>query len=836
MSDERVIKQYGKLSRRMEKRFAIRHPKVTGPRLTPGMLTSHQAIEGGVVAQTQNASIELRLIRPNLLAVRVRSDGTFPERHSYALDPEFDPMPPPINIEDVASGIQLDAGAMRVHLDRQTGQLTITLPNGQVASQDAAGGLAWNAAGVSWTRHLPVGERCHGLGERATGLNLRGRLFTLWNTDFIDYQRESDPLYFSIPFYLGVHHDYAIGVLWDNPGRGAVDLGKTTPDRMQFNAKSGDLNFYVIADETPQAVLKSYLELTGKPPLLPMWAFGYHQSRYTYMPSDRYRELATEFRQRQIPCDVLHFDIEYMDQYQIFTWDQQQFNDLPQLLQDLRRKGFKTVAIIDPAVKHAEGNEAFASGQAVDAFHRYPDGELFIAPVWAGESVFPDFTKPATREWWADHVAAFIQRSGFDGLWNDMNEPTLFMPKVIVGTVPDYITADWEGQGSTHHEGAHSVYGMQMARATRTGLERATPAARPFILTRAGYAGAQRYCGTWSGDNTSTWDHLRLSVSMTLQMGLSGMFFTGPDIGGFHGTSNAELYARWIQVGSMLPFCRTHTEKDTPDQEPWSYGPEVEAIARQYLGLRYQLLPYIYSSYTHSIEEGIPLVRPVFFADPQDQKLFEQDDTFMLGDALLVAPVMDAGVRSRDIYLPRGVWYDFWTGKALEGGQTIHVDVPIDRMPLFARAGKLIPMWPLMQYVGEKPVEEIRLRVYVGDGESAFYEDSGEGFGYQQGDYRWAYFTAKHTPEEQRFTLERRIAGDYEPTYTKVRLEIVGVREEPDEILVDDEAAAIWFFETPAIEILTESLQSVRLEGMFEPFEDDADSGAETLQSRSDLS
>jgi alpha-glucosidase len=813
----------------MDRQFGSKK-KPAAVSVMPGNVQSVEEIENGLRVRAEQASLQVRFLAANMVEVRVRPDHEFPAYHSYALDETFKPDMLPVSVQQDAQAIVAGVGDVVCAIWQENSQLQFTLGNGQKVSQNSGLGLVWRGEEISWTRQLPQEEWCYGFGLRApAGLSLRGRQLALWNTDFIYYKQDSDPLYLSIPFYLGVHPQYAIGILWDNPARGQVDLGATQPNSMTLSAETGELRFFIIAAEKAEDVLKRYLELTGKPAQLPLWAFGYHQSRYTYTPSERVRDIAREFRRRKIPCDTLHFDIEYMHGYRVFTFDPETFGDIQALFGELGEQGFKTVGILDPAVKVDEQYEAFQSGKDQGVFHTYPDGTLYRAPVWAGESAFPDFTNPQTRQWWADQVSRLV-KEGFDGLWNDMNEPTIFAPRPqVVDTLPDYLPANWEGQDGTHLGGAHNVYGMQMARATREGLTRAKPDKRPFVLTRAAYAGAQRYTGTWTGDNSSNWEHLRLTIPTVLNLGLSGMFYNGPDIGGFHDVGNPELYARWIQLGSVLPFCRTHTEKDTPDQEPWSYGTEVENIARHYLELRYQLLPYIYSTYVQSTATGVPPVRPTFLIDPSDMRLYEQSDAFMLGDILLFAPVLEEGATSREVYLPRGVWYDFWSRKLIDGARVVTVEAPLDQMPIFARAGKVLPMYPVMQYVGEKSVEELHLLAFAGSGETTIYEDAGEGFDYQQGDYRWSYFSNQYLPNGQ-FGVDWRRAGRYQPGYSKARLEIIGISGEPEAVTVDDQPAALWFFENGVVEILNAPFEKVRIIGKTRD-----DAAAETIVSRSPL-
>lgn len=813
--------RYAKIADKMAKQFA--KPPVTGSLKTPGIIQHVQQIPGGAIIHAANASISVIFYQPNLVEIRMRPDRQFPPVFSYALSETFKFTPQAATVTEDTDTVVIGAGGMACVFTRTTTQLRIYMTNGQEVSVES--GFSWLGEKVTWQRQLPADEGCYGLGQRGWGLNLRGRKWALWNFDPVGYGRGTDPVYYSIPFYMGVHPEYAIGVLWDNPARGTVDLGSARANQMAFGADTGELRLYFMADEKPDAVLKHYLDLTGLPPLLPMWAFGYQQSRWGYVPSNKFRELAREFRQRLIPCDVLHFDIDYMDGHRVFTYNKETFGDLPALLSELGKQGFKAVSIVDPAIKVDLDYEAFRDGQERGMFHTYPDGRLFVAPVWAGDSAFPDFTNPTVREWWAGQVENLL-KVGFAGLWNDMNEPTVFLPPGP-GIVPEYIQANWEGQGNTHLGGAHNVYGMQMARATRTGLERARPDKRQFVLTRAAYAGAQRYTVSWTGDNRSEWDHLRLSISVVLNLGLSGMFFTGPDIGGFMGDCEPEMYARWIQVASLLPFCRTHTCTGTADQEPWSFGPEVEKIARKYIELRYQLLPYLYSTYVQGAQNGVPMIRPTFWDDPSDTRLYNQDDAYMVGDALLVAPILEQGATKRELYLPRGVWYNFWTRKLIDGSRTIELEAPLDQMPIFVRAGRVVPMWPVTQYVGERPIDELQLLAFAGIGETTLYEDAGDGLSYKNGDYRYSYFSTKFLPGGQ-FAVEWRRAGKYQPAYKKVRLELVGISGDPEMVYVDDQAAPLWFFENSMVEVLSSPFSQVRIVGKSP----DASEAAKTVARR----
>ncbi len=792
----------------MNRRYGQKPPR--GKFRTLGSVTAVEKQAQRMVIHAENGYMELYFVAPEIVRVRVRPDPDFKPPFSYAVD-KIDWPQPSVLVQDGPEVFTAQTDHLVCRLRKDGCRLSFETPQGRVFCEDADGGVAWRSQEVRWTRAYPPTEHSYGLGARAMPLNLRGRRLALWNSDPLPgFKTGDDPVYTSIPFYVGTQPELAFGILWDNPARGYVDLGAHTTNEMTFFAEADELRFYLIADQNVSAVLRLYAALTGHMPLPPMWALGYHQSRWGYDSEGVFRRLAEEFRQRRLPCDVLYFDIDYMDGYRSFTWDRDKFPLLPGLLADLEEQGFKSVAIIDPGIKVDDGYAIYEDGLRQDVFLKYPNDKPVAGPVWPGTCHFPDFTSARGRAWWAGHIPVLLQ-AGFAGLWNDMNEPTVITAQRGT-TLADTVKHDWDGLGQTHVAGGHNVYGTLMARATREAIQKERPDKRPFVMTRAAYAGAQRYTSTWTGDNAATWEHLRLSISMVLHSGLSGMAFTGPDVGGFAGEPDGELFTRWMQLGSMLPYFRVHTMAGTAPQEPWRYGDRCETIIRHYLELRYQLLPYIYSVFAQCSQEGTPIARPLFMADPADSNLRDRDDAFMLGDSILVAPVLEPGATRREVRLPKGVWYEFDTGKLIDGAQTITAVAPLERMPIYVRAGKVLPMWPLMQYVGEKPLEESRLRVYAGSGDTTFYEDAGEGLAYQHGAYRWSYFTCKFLPSGQ-FAIEWRRAGQYQPPYQRIRVEVVGISGEPESVMLDGQAAPIWYYEDGIVEFIVKPFGEARIVG-----------------------
>lgn len=776
-------------------RFDLSHKpaKPTGELQSLGAVRSVETHERGLKLTCENGSLRLTVIAADCIQVRMQPNGKFEVPFSYAVAKVTWPEVPFTSSENERT-IRLQIKELSCTVNRVTSQVSFDF-KGRPISQESSG-IAWRDGELRLSRSLPSDEMCLGLAEQATGLEVRGHRYPFWNTSPTRYVRGTIPMYFTIPFYLGVGKDYTFGLFWDNPSRGWVDVGAENPDEITFCAEKGELRYYAFGGTNLTSVLNRYTELTGRMPLPPLWALGFHQSRWSYATAERVLEIAEGFRTRNIPCDALYLDIDYMDGYRCFTWNRTCFPAPALLVSDLQKEGFKTVVILDPGIKVDPGYKVDQSGLREEVFVTYPNGKPFVGPAWAGSSHFPDFTNPKTRAWWAAQFET-LAKIGVAGVWNDMNEPVIFN----IGTdrqMPDAVRHDFEGKGATHVEG-HNLYGMLMARASQEGLERWLPGKRPFNITRAAHAGAQRYASSWTGDNISTWDHLRLSISMTINCGLSGIAFTGPDIGGFGENCEPELYVRWLQLGAMLPYFRGHSAKNTANQEPWSYGQPYENMARKAIELRYQLLPYLYSLFAQCSQSGAPIVRPLFMADPGNERLRSIDDAFLLGENMLVAPVLDKGATERQVILPRGDWYDWWTQQPIRGEQAINVSAPLDRLPLFVRAGAVIPLWPVMQYVGQKPIDELHLKVYAGEGEVSLYEDAGEGLNYQLGDYRWLYFTCK--PEAGGgLSLDWRRAGRYKPGYDRVRVEVLGIPVEPQGVLLDGKAAPLWYYEKGIVE------------------------------------
>jgi len=616
------------------------------------------------------------------------------------------------------------------------------------ADQDFPVDVVFGQSGDRWTASIAIdqGTSLYGTGEVAGPLRRNGRITECWNTDAYGYQDDTPSLYTSQPWVLAVRADgTAFGVLADTTYRCEIDLR----NGIVFRAQGPAQPVIVIERPSPQEVVQTLGTLTGTIALPPKWAIGYHQCRYSYDPDERVREIAREFRQRDIPADVIWMDIDYMDGYRCFTFDPVDFPDPRGLNEWLAGQGFHNVWMIDPGIKREPGYFVYDQGTERDVWVKTSGGTTYAGEVWPGMCVFPDFTNADVRAWWAGLYHDFMA-NGISGVWNDMNEPAVFNTPTKTMPEDNYHRADAQFGGPATHARFHNVYGMLMVQATRQGVMEANPDKRPFVLSRANYLGGHRYAATWTGDNSANWYHIDVSIPMTLNLGLSGQPFCGPDIGGFAGNGDADMFARWIGFGALLPFSRGHTAKGNIDKEPWAFGPEVEATARRALERRYRLIPYIYTLFAQAASTGMPIARPTFFADPADPALRSEDDSFLLGaDLLVVAQLQPA--RDRVVIMPGpidGVAWRSFDFESFDGGRD---SKDSDQPALFIRPGSIIPTGPVMEFVDEKPLDPLTLIVCLdahGRASGTLYEDAGDGWGYLRGEYLKTTYEALRSGDE----------------------------------------------------------------------------------------
>ncbi len=642
---------------------------------------------------------------------------------------------PSVRIRETAGEVLLQTAELTVAVTKNPLRIIVSDQKGNVVVNDHPGkGMAWSGHEVRVWKSSPPGERFYGFGEKAGTLERRGTSMTMWNSDIPAYGPDTDPLYQSVPFFYAVDGGRAYGIFFDNPHWSSFDMAKGSRDQYSFGAEGGELDYYFFFGPSPGKILRRFTELVGRMPLPPRWALGYQQCRWSYTPESRVREIAARFRSEKIPCDVIYLDIDYMDGYRVFTWNQKSFPSPTTLISDLARDGFKVVTIIDPGIKVDTGYAVYRSGAAGNHFVLRPTGGIFTGNVWPGLCAFPDFANASARRWWGDQFAPLVA-AGVSGWWTDMNEPSVF--NVPTKTI-DLNAIHKPDGGPPAHGAVHNVYGLEMTRATYDGVTRLLPDRRPFLLTRASYAGGHRYAAAWTGDNIASWEHLRMALTMCLNMSVSGQPFVGSDIGGFFGYPTGELFVRWLQLGAFTPLMRAHSHINERDKEPWAFGEPYTSINRETINLRYRLLPYLYAAMEEASRTGIPPMRPLAFEDSVGEKGWDHTE-FLFGRDLLVAPVLEPGARSRTVYLPPGDWYEFWSGARMQGGTTRDVQTPLDRIPLFARAGSVIPTQPVLQHTGETNGATLELCVYPpeagGSAGTELYEDDGTTFGYSRGEY-----------------------------------------------------------------------------------------------------
>jgi alpha-glucosidase len=735
---------------------------------------------------------EVALLGADLARVRLVPAGAEPQRSWAVARTEWPAVEAEVETQD--RRLAITTAAMRVEIATDPFRVAFGWPDGaSFAEDDPELGMGMvpppglhdlpdarlTVGSLRCTKRLAPDERIFGCGERTSPLDKRGEHLVFYNVDPPQpHGADTRAMYVSIPFWIGLRGSRAYGIFLDSTWRSDLDAGAARADALSFGVAGGDLTYYVFAGPTPGTVLARYADLTGHMPLPPRWALGYGQSRWSYYPEAQVRHIAEQYRTRHIPCDSVWLDIDYMDGYRVFTWNPWRFPDPATLVRELGDVGFKVVTILDPGVKADPTDPTYQEGLARDYFVRRADGRLFVGAVWPGDSVFPDFSRADVRAWWGERHKDLLD-VGVAAIWDDMNEPALtdrFVPGADVphGTTlpPDVLhRPDGPDGPAIPHAAFHNAYSLQMVRATYEGQQRLRPERRPFVLSRSGYAGIQRYAAIWTGDNRSQWEHLRLAARMCLSLGLSGVPFVGFDAGGFWLDATGELLVRFTQLGVVFPFFRNHSARRTQQQEPWEHGQPFEALTRAAIELRYRLLPYLYTAFAQAAQTGCPITRPLMYAYPDEPAFATLEDEFLLGTDLLVAPVFEEDHFRRAVSFPPGVWRDWLTGERYVGPRREEVDAPLDVLPLFVREGTIMPLGPVMEYVGQLSEEPLTLRCYLGEphprtpfplknrriggefaagaiaarAEGVLYEDDGDSPKYQQGAWCQTRFTAEWT-------------------------------------------------------------------------------------------
>ncbi len=746
----------------------------------------------GILLGVGEEKFRADVIRPDLLRLKISQSGQFDETPTFA--PSFR-MPEPVafRVTEDPSSIILDTGRVRLVVARRPFTLSAYRSDGTVIFEDQSdesGSLGYRHLNDSFivTRRIAPHDSVYGLGQKTGRFDRRGRKLVFWNTDVLSpdairaqrlHEADAslngrstsfDPYYTSIPFFYHCRASATdakmAGFFVDNAYKGVVDLAKDKTYSYSFSG--GQYTEYVFAGPGMREILADYTFVTGRMSAPPIWALGHHQCRYHDYTEEQILDIGRAYRERQIPCDVLWLDIDHMDGFRVFTWDTTKFPDVAAMVGKMRAEKLRLVTIVDPGVKAELGYSVFEEGRRRNAFCKTDSGNLYIGQVWPGRTVFPDFSRAETRDWWSGLNARHVE-TGIAGIWNDMNEPA-------TGDVEPF-SMRFDRDGANYpHERFHNQYALLMAMSTHEGLRKQSPTLRPFILSRAGFAGIQRYAAQWLGDNASDWSHLRMSIPMAMGMGVSGQPFIGADIPGFSANPTPELAVRWMQYGAMTPFCRCHNEAGERDQYPWSFGPGVEKRSRAALVLRYRLLPYIYSAFIRASETGEPVQRPLAFDFQDDRHARETDDAYMFGDALLVAPVLEPGQTARHVYLPKGTWVDWETGERYEGGQFITSPAPLDRIPIFAKGGRIIPSYAMApaSTMNHYP-ELLQLHVIVpaedGEFQSELHEDDGISDAHMTGQFVRTSFVLRRNGDRLRVRAD--VAGNGFPEFQRRRFQVI---------------------------------------------------------------
>ena len=778
-------------------------------------VTAARPLPNGVELRDGPLVMQITALRDDVLRVRAGRDGKLPEDASWAVLPEARSAVVSVAQDSGAAVVGFHTKVLRVEVGRATGLLTVRDLAGSIVQQDEEP-LRFDGECVDIAKAMPLDEHYFGLGDKTGGFDRRGSAFRLWNTDAYAWQESTDPLYKSIPFYLSYRAGMSMGVLIDNTWPSTFDFGKTVDSTMRYSAEGGPIDEYIIYGPTAKQVLASYAWLTGPTPLPPLWALGFQQSRYSYMTQARVLEVAGRLRADKIPADAIYLDIDYQQKHRPFTIDTAAFPDMAAMVAALHGEEFHVVAITDPHIANLPGQNyaAFDSGVAGNDFVKKMDGSLYVGPVWPGPSVFPDFTQQTVRMWWGALYKDF-SKMGIDGFWNDMGEPSVFtahltMPDDVVHRIAE---PGFTARPATHRE-IHNVYGLENSRATFDGQLALKPDVRPFVLTRASYAGGQRYAATWTGDNSATWNHLRITTPMLKNLGLSGFSMAGADAGGYAGTPSAELLTKWLEIAAFQPLDRDHAEKGTGDHEPWANGPEAEQIRRRFIEERYKLLPYLYTVMEDNTRTGLPLLRPVFLefpdATPDKHPLDIDVDSageFMVGPDLLVAPApFPDKMDDYDVKLPSSGWYDFWSGarvnegaaQSVAGGlepeagkgpvmSAVRVHPELASLPVYVRPGAILPIAPVVQSTEERPQGPLTLRVFPGDHcEGHLYQDDGTSFAYRRGQFLRMTFTCHVSAQTGELSIHLgKREGAYPAWWQRIAIEVDGASRRPKFVAVN---------------------------------------------------
>lgn len=672
--------------------------------------------------------------------------------------------------------IILKTSALKLVIQKAPLRFQFFTPDDQLLSEDDARfRTIYEGEKVTTYRKLFPDERFIGLGEKTGNLDRRGSSYVNWNTDASNHDTKTDPLYKTVPFFIGLHSGLTYGLFFDNTHKSYFDFGATTNHEMSwFGADGGDMNYYFFGAQSVAQIITDYTWLTGRMEMPPLWSLGYQQCRWSYMSAKEVVGIAKKFRKRGIPADVMYCDIDYMDGYKIFTWNKKTFPNPKTMMDQLKAMNFHLVTIVDPGIKIEDGYQQYEEGVAKDYFAKYPNGEKYTAEVWPGRCHFPNFFREDVRQWWGKAFSALAE-PGVDGFWNDMNEPAAWGQNI-----PSIVKF-----GEHYMPEVRNAYGMEMARATYDGTRKLLNGKRPFVLTRAAYSGTQRYSAVWTGDNSAYDAHMLLGQRLVNSLGITGMPLVGVDIGGFSLDPTPELMVRWNSLGVYTPMYRNHAMIGSVRREPWEWGEENEKIIKKDIEQRYRLLPYLYSCFYQSVQTGLPVSRTLAIDYTTDPEIYKEtyQNQFLFGESVLVAPVESTQTEAR-VYLPKGDWCRYGPDTAYKGGKNYLVPAPLTDLPVFIKGSAIIPMQNVIQSTSEKGDGILLLHIWDGSKANSFiyYEDDGVSYSYENGEYYKKEI--KFDPKKKLITLGE-AEGNFTSKFTSIRLVLHGFKEAVNQVKVN---------------------------------------------------
>lgn len=698
----------------------------------PGNFIAAEKTAHGITIQTTNAYVSVIAYSATIIRIRLmKGDNGIARDFSYAVVAA--PAGDLIIREETKEKLILSTDSLLVIVQKQPVRIDfLNKRTGQFLSgDDETLGMLWKGSEVTSYRKMENGEKFFGLGQKTGDMNHRTKILTNANTDAIGFKPGSDPMYSTMPFFMGIHDHVVYGIYFDNSYKSTFDFNLAAEDHMyySFSAAGGDMNYYFFGAPSMAQIISDYTHITGRSFMPPLYGLGYIQSRYSYMSEDTVLLVMKNMRDNHIPCDLIFCDIDYMDHFKVFTWDKTRFAHPRQMVDSLKKMGAHLYVILDPALKIEKGYSLYDEGIKDHHFVRYPNGQPFTCYVWAGASHYTDFLKADTRAWWKEHLKVYTNE-GITGFLNDMNEPAFFKK-----SMPDALLFGEENDPYTFKE-ARNVYGFQMARATYEGVKEQT-GLRPFNISRSAFSGIQRYSSMWTGDNEANDIHMFMDTRMSLSLSLTGLSFVGMNIGGFIGNPTPELMVRWMQLGVYMPLFINHTVGSNP-HEPYAFDTPVRNELRKSIRYRYSLLPYIYSAFYQASTAGVPVLKALPYNYTFDSLVYktEYQHEFLCGDNMLVVPASSTA-DSVNMYLPKGLWYRLSTGTALQGPLELKAASPKNDLPVFIKSGSVIPMQTPVEYVTQPSDGILQLHLWYGNEKTSYtyYEDDGKTFKYENGDY-----------------------------------------------------------------------------------------------------